>query len=268
MIAIADPDHRDYATMKVLHQLVQHPGAVGSSKNLHALNSEVDFSSMEEGETLYIVGHGWSDSGEIKGVDSDKLLQWLNHKQKGIPAHVAGIVILTCYGGLEFENGALIERISAGLKHRIPVHGALGYSYGTPVTRETGFNSVLPLDRAVFYNDDNIDAMVDILKTLPSDDYYENWGGTGKQVFAGQPLGKAISEDRLRSWAEQFVVERGRIEGRMKEILTENYQEGSVKKTLRSLLRDKRFTDLVGEQYELHRMLFLPQGDSYRTSIR
>ncbi|HEY7074029.1 MAG TPA: hypothetical protein VH418_01610 [Solirubrobacteraceae bacterium] len=146
----------DYAIMKQVHQLraSQNP-----KHNIVMLNQGTDFRGMAAGEDLFIVSHGDSATGEMRNINTNSLIGWLNGA-KGVPAHFGKIVVLSCYGGMAKPDTALAERIASGLKHKgHDVEGATGFSFGTPEFSQSGHSSVLSEDLRVFYTADSIDDM-------------------------------------------------------------------------------------------------------------
>lgn len=143
----------DYAIMKQVQQLkLAEP-----SMAVVALDDKTNFSRLVKGETLYLVSHGDSGTGEIRGVDRAVLLGWLKDQDRGVPAEFGGIVILSCYSGLQKKppEPSLTAYLAQGLASRTKgttVAGANGYSYGTPEFRKTKRSSVLPMKLSNFYS--------------------------------------------------------------------------------------------------------------------
>lgn len=272
MVAVAGglaEAHRDYAIVKVLHQLVK--GGERADR-IQPLDASINFSKMKAGEILYIVGHGVRDTGEIKNVSAAHLIGWLNDGAKGIPNNIGGINILTCYGGRVYGNDSLASTVAAGLNHQnITVKGALGFAYGSPETVSDKLNSVLPVDFDEFYSGTDEAAMLVELKKLRATQNYMNWektfipnynGGKNTNVIAGQKFGDRIDEDLLKTWISHFVKTRDALETRMKTTLARE-KKGTLAKTLRALINQNDFGTYVQQQYDLHQFLFLPIDQAY-----
>lgn len=266
----------DYALVKVLHQLVRK-GEI--AKKIQALNANTDFSKMKAGEILYIVGHGYSDTGQIRNVDANALIGWLNDGTKGIPVGIGGIHILTCYSGVPYgdEDQTLAGTIAAGLLHKhqnLQVKGAIGYAYGSPQTETSGLNSVLPRAYSEFYNGQDVEAMLTIVKTITMPQtveqwektYIPNWNGANHRVGAGQRIGTAgIPDDTLRTWIRHFIASRKAYEDEMKRVLNRE-KKGNLAKTLNALINQPDFKGIVDQQFKLHEFLFTPVDEAYETA--
>jgi len=247
----------DYALMKVLHQITQRTGA---GYSVTELNGATDFSDMQAGEILYIAGHGNSGTGEIRGLPHATLLGYLNHPSKGIPAHIGGINILTCYGGMVKGGQSLAQRVAAGLNHPgIPVRGAMGYSFGTPQSASTGLNSVLSTDLGGFYSQsDPEDTMLQQLK-----DRLTAHGVDGYSLYKSE----GASDDALRRWIRKFIHRRDAFQRNMESVIASYSGRGSLNAILDELRHDHKFQRLVNRQYELHKYLFeLPGAASYASA--
>jgi hypothetical protein len=276
LIAVAGPDRNDYALIKVALQLWKRQTAQGNYTYIRSLDQHTQFQNMRAGESLYIVGHGARDTGEIRGVPMGTLVNWLNDPVHGIPNHIGEIVILTCYSGSVYGGQSLAEKIATRLRHRhIPVRGAVGFSYGSPDTETTGLNSVLPspsVDPAYteFYSGNNVETMLAFLKTKVATArlVLTLEGGGRKVVNAGAQWQAHLNDHEIRSWARRFIAERDRIENRMRAIVGTtpgNYMSSKI----RNLVRDAEFNRLIGEQKALfdEGELFLPAGTSFVTHV-
>ncbi len=247
----------DYALMKVLHQITRRTGA---GYSVTELNVHTDFSDMQAGEILYIAGHGNSGTGEIRELPHATLLGYLNHPSKGIPAHIGGINILTCYGGMVKGGQSLAQRVAAGLNHPgIPVRGAMGYSFGTPQSASTGLNSVLSTDLGGFYSQsDPEDTMLQQLKARLA-----AHGVTGSSLYKSE----GTSDDALRRWIRKFIHRRDAFQRNMESVIASYNGRGSLNTILDELRHDHKFQRLVNRQYELHKYLFeLPGAASYASA--
>jgi hypothetical protein len=143
----------DYAIMKQVQQLE----LLHHQMPIVTLDDTTDFSALAAGETLYMVSHGNISNGNFADIKRPELLSWLTDQSRGVPPNFGGIVILSCYSGLEVKagQGSLAAYLAGGLKGRAatgtPVAGANGYSFGTPEFRRSGRSSVLSMDLAAFY---------------------------------------------------------------------------------------------------------------------
>lgn len=146
----------DYAIMKQIHQLrasQQAPDAIVW------LRPGVNLRPMQAGEHLFIVSHGNADTGELRNVATNRLIEWLN-SGTGPPENFGKIVLLSCYGGVPKSGPALAQQIAANFRHRgHDVEGATGFSFGTSEFSRSGHSSVLSEDLRVFYALDDTDAM-------------------------------------------------------------------------------------------------------------
>lgn len=156
--------HEDYAIMKVVQQLRKF-----KKDKIIMLDGAADFSTMAQGETLYIASHGVSDTGQLASLNHDVLINKLTVGARKAPAHISGIVLLSCYGGevREGQDQSLAQKLAAGLTTGgKTVEGANGFSFGTPNLAETGRSNVLSSDNIAFYKADDIDAMAARWETL------------------------------------------------------------------------------------------------------
>jgi hypothetical protein len=276
MITVANPNSGDYATLKVLHQLTQfEPGVI------YPLTMGTDFSGMQANETLYVVGHGSRDDGEIKGLATSGLIRILTDKNKGVPNNIGGIVVLTCYSGIEYDDTTLVNRIADGLKKakkkNIPVRGARGFAYGSPVTRNTGFNSVLPRDRTAIYSGTANEIVQELSDYVPAEDTTWKTPQTGQylKLVANTKLSVKPGVKALEKWATEFVAERDRIENAMKGKVSDlpnqinNLMQGDVTSAVNALTLDAEFQDLVDEQYSLFNSanLFIDPNVAYTVAV-
>lgn len=276
MITVANPNSGDYATLKVLHQLRQfEPGVI------HPLTMGADFSGMKAGETLYIVGHGSRDNGEIKGMATSGLIRILTDKNKGVPNNIGGIVVLTCYSGIEYDDTTLVNKIADGLKKakkkNIPVRGARGFAYGSPVTRNTGFNSVLPRNHTAIYSGTAEEIVQELSDYVPAENTTWQTPQTKKylKLVAGTKLSVKPGVKALEQWATEFVAERDRIENAMKDKVSDlpnqinNLVQSDVTSAVNTLALDNEFEGLVDEQYNLFNNvgLFIDPNEAYTVAI-
>jgi hypothetical protein len=194
MIALAqktgsDP-MKDYAVLKVLHGLVQHERTANQPTAILAL-AAADFRNVQAGETLYIVGHGYGGDGNIN--DDRVRPEQLQTKFARINRRIAGVIVLTCYGGQTYPPaGALVDKIKDWISFAgIPVTGMVGFSYGSPDTQETGLNSVLPSALPEAYKGTDFAALKTELgnMTVHTASYSELWQ---KYLEPGRTLASQI----------------------------------------------------------------------------
>jgi hypothetical protein len=153
----AGTPHTDYAIMKQIQQLRKV-----HSKPVVMLDAGVDFSGMAAGEQLFVVSHGNAADGDLRDLPTQTLIARLNHAQKGVPANIGGITLLSCYSGRPVQPQSLAERVAAGLLHQhIAVQGAVGFSFGSPEFSQTGHSSVMDEDLRAIYSAESIGDMAD-----------------------------------------------------------------------------------------------------------
>jgi hypothetical protein len=143
----------DYAIMKQVQQLkLSNPQMA-----VVTLDDKTDFSALAADESLYLVSHGNAGNGNLRDIKRPALLGWLTDPNRGVPQHFGGIVILSCYSGLQAKppDPSLAIYLATGLAGRAaagtPVAGANGFSFGTPEFKKSGYSSVLSMDLAAFY---------------------------------------------------------------------------------------------------------------------
>jgi hypothetical protein len=255
LIAVNGGDaQNDYALMKQIQQL--RATLKQTHRRVIGLNALSDFSAMKTNEDLFIVSHGWSDSGKLKGVETDKLISWLNDANKGVPANFGRIVLLSCYGGMDKGQGALAENISAGLRHRgHRVEGALGFSFGTTAFSKSTerHSSVLSENLRVFYElkADQLDEMANTWGAMnPSHQH----GVLGNTVNRAQTIRQNMrtnfggqADGRIAALIKEFQEEAKRIEERLKRLLPGDTIQASAD----ALQNSPSWTDAIRRQYKL-----------------
>jgi hypothetical protein len=239
----------DYALMKMLTMLLLHT----ESERARRLDQTCDFRKMEPGEILYIVGHGLATSGEIKGLPSDRLLQWLNDQEKGISPEAGGLFIMTCYSGRMYDGESLVNRIATGLRHSISVTGAVGFAYGSPYTMKTGLPSVLPADLTAVYGGrerNDVDGVITQLLNY-----------RGRMNF-NPPLADGTVETLLRResnkaqwnelwiWAFNFIQQRDDIENKMRRLVGKA-RSSEPNEGAKILSNNAEWSTLIQRQYKL-----------------
>jgi hypothetical protein len=147
------PVSEDYALLKVLFMLRQQKNR--SPAHVHAFRYDktsltpLDFSGLDDAHVVFIVGHGDSNGlyamgpNRIKGME--RLIQILTgdgNLKKQRQGKSVTIVLLSCRAGLGLHR-ALAHELADVIGIRVTVVGAIGFTFGSANTHETGFNSVL-----------------------------------------------------------------------------------------------------------------------------
>jgi len=148
------PIHKDYALLKVLSMLrmksktdryVVHPFNWVRNKP-----TPIDFSTLEDSDVIFIVGHGDDDRLYATGPNRRKNVERLvddlliadgNLKKKRAEKDII-LVLLSCRSG----NGlykTVAERLFKKLGRDLTVMGAIGFTFGSPRTNITALNEVL-----------------------------------------------------------------------------------------------------------------------------
>lgn len=250
MIVLAKKDNvdplGDYAVLKVLHQLVEHQSKLGQPTAIQDL-VDADFKDVKAGETLYIVGHGFSDDGNI--ADSRLSRKQLFAKFNKIKNKIGGIVILTCYGGYDYNGRALVDDIKDELTvSGIPVTGMNGFSYGSTETLTSGRNSVLPKNLSNVYSGTDLKALIVELGnvTVQTGTWNTFWN---KFLVQGKTLGEQLSDKELALGAEEFMKRRDELENWMKAVVSN--VKGKDIDTKVANLQNSIFHEAVSKQYDL-----------------
>jgi hypothetical protein len=272
-------DKADYAIMKQVQQLkLAYP-----AMQIVTLDASTDFSALSAGETLYLVSHGDIETGNLRDIDRKILLDWLTAPGSGVRHDFGGIVILSCYSGLEIDEQdpkgpedlskyALAKYLAIGLTGKVdagrPVAGANGYSFGTPEFQASGRSSVLPLELAAFYAPDYIDAMVQgWLKRTPT-----HTGGVLKDesninVDTGKTIGEHLDDKTSEATAKKYVTAFAKvakeIEGQLVDIITHKIPGDTVADRTAYLVNNgaqvdvKDWNDAIAKQYKLFHDFYL-----------
>jgi hypothetical protein len=212
----------DYAIMKQVYAL--RASQAPAPNAIVMLGAGVNFRTMAPGENLYIVSHGDRDTGELPGISTQSLINWLNHPAKGVPGHLGKIVILSCYGGVAKQNTALAQQIAEGINRRgHDVEGATGFSFGTAEFSSTGHSSVLSENLREFYTAASVDEMArqwatmkpthdgGVLADAPISLDYVNQYETIRNNLIGKYGAKGI-DDRIRRLITHFQTRAHAIE--------------------------------------------------------
>jgi hypothetical protein len=147
------PVYEDYALLKVLFMLRQQQSR--SPAHVHAFQVEktsltpLDFSGLNDAHVIFIVGHGDSNGlyamGRDQKIGMERLISFLTgdgNLKKRRQGKSITIVLLSCRAGLGLHE-TLARELAKALEIKVTVVGALGFTFGSANTDETGFNSVL-----------------------------------------------------------------------------------------------------------------------------
>ena len=148
------PIHKDYALLKVLSKLRMKSNT--ERYVVHPFNYEkkkptpIDFSTLEDSDVIFIVGHGDNDRLYATGPNRRKNVERLvddlliadgNLKKKRADKDII-LVLLSCRSGLGLYK-TVAERLFQKLGRDLTVIGAVGFTFGSPRTRFTALNEVL-----------------------------------------------------------------------------------------------------------------------------
>lgn len=147
------PIHKDYALMKVLSMLRMKSKTERYA--VHPFNWEkkptpIDFSTLEDSDVIFIVGHGDDKRLYATGPDvkentrrlvEDLLVADGNLKKKRADKDII-LVLLSCRSG-EFLYKTVAEALFKALGRDFTIGGALGYTFGSPRTHINARNEVL-----------------------------------------------------------------------------------------------------------------------------
>jgi len=147
------PVYQDYALLKVLFMLRQQkhqsPARVHTFQYDKASLTPLDFSGLNDRHVLFIVGHGDSNGLYAMGPQREPGMRRLisiltgdGNLKKRRQGKSITIVLLSCRAGLGLHK-ALARELAAAIEIKVTVVGALGFTFGSANTDETGFNSVL-----------------------------------------------------------------------------------------------------------------------------
>jgi len=150
---IDSPAYQDYALLKVLFMLRQQrsrsPAHVHSFQVNEMSLTPLDFSGLNDRHVIFIVGHGDSNGlyamgpNRVRGMR--RLISFLTgdgNLKKRRQGKSITIVLLSCRAGLGLHK-ALARELAETIEIEVAVVGALGSTFGTTNTAETGFNSVV-----------------------------------------------------------------------------------------------------------------------------
>ena len=147
------PVYEDYALLKVLFMLRQQrsrsPAHVHSFQVNKMSLTPLDFSGLNDRHVIFIVGHGDSNGLYAMGPNREpgmrRLISFLTgdgNLKKRRQGKSITIVLLSCRAGLGLHK-ALARELAETIEIEVTVVGALGFTFGSANTDETGFNSVL-----------------------------------------------------------------------------------------------------------------------------
>jgi hypothetical protein len=143
----------DYALLKVLFMLRQQknrsPAPINAFQYDKTSLTPLDFSGLNDAHVIFIVGHGDFNGLYAMGPNRTKGMERLiriltgdgNLKKRRLGKSVT-IVLLSCRAGLGL-HGVLARDLAQAIGIKVTVVGAVGFTFGTANTDETGFNSVL-----------------------------------------------------------------------------------------------------------------------------
>jgi hypothetical protein len=272
-------DKADYAIMKQVQQLkIANP-----NMQIVALDGSTDFSALNADETLYLVSHGDIETGDLRDIDRHTLLDWLKTPGRQVRRDFGGIVILSCYSGLEVDEQdpkgppdpskySLAKFLAIGLTGQVDagrsIAGANGYSFGTPEFQASGRSSVLPIELAAFYSPDYVDAMIaGWLKRRPT-----HSGGVLRDelninVNTAQTikdhLDEKTSEVIAKKYVTAFAKDAKEIEAQLQAIITNKIQGATVADRAAYLVNNGarpeviEWNQAIERQYRLFHTLYL-----------
>lgn len=148
------PIHKDYALLKVLSMLRMKSKteryAVHPFNWVKTKPPPIDFSTLEDSDVIFIVGHGDDDRLYATGPNRKKNVERLvddlliadgNLKKKRAEKDII-LVLLSCRSGLGLYK-TVAERLFKKLGRDLTVVGAIGFTFGSPRTHLTARNEVL-----------------------------------------------------------------------------------------------------------------------------
>src|SRR6476659_1343859 len=151
-VRLRPPVHKDYALMKVLYML-----GIKDKKTRYPIHlfkyekplTPLDFSTLQESDVIFIVGHGDDRGLYALGPDSktgtDRLIEIMtkdgNLKTKRKDKEII-IMVLSCRAGLGLYKG-VARRLTTELGRDVTVGGAIGFTFGSPRTSYLAYNEVL-----------------------------------------------------------------------------------------------------------------------------
>jgi len=147
------PIHKDYALMKVLSML-----RMKSKTERYAVHpfkwekspTPIDFSSLEDSDAIFIVGHGDDNrlyamgpnvKENVRRLVEDMLTADGNLKKKRAEKDLI-IVLLSCRSGLGLYK-PVAQSLFKALGRDLTVGGAVGFTFGSPRTHINARNEVL-----------------------------------------------------------------------------------------------------------------------------
>lgn len=147
------PVYQDYALLKVLFMLRQQkyrsPARVQTFQYDKASLTPLDFSGLNDNHVIFIAGHGDSNGlyamGRKQTDGMERLISILTgdgNLKKRRQGKSITIVLLSCRAGLGLHK-ALALKLAEIIEIKVTVVGAIGFTFGSANTDETGFNSVL-----------------------------------------------------------------------------------------------------------------------------
>jgi hypothetical protein len=269
-------ENSDYAIMKQVQQLklaYPHMAVV-------TLDDKTDFSALAADERLYLVSHGNVGNGNLRDIKRAPLLSWLTDQHRGVPKNFGGIVILSCYSGLQVKSPepSLAAYLATGLAGRAaaatPVAGANGFSFGTPEFKRSGYSSVVSMDLAAFYFAHDDGEMTKAwLKHRPT-----HTGGVLKDklkinvdtsktieehLVTVQQAPPKTPEEITKEFVAAFAKEAKAIEAKLEDIIENKIPGSTVAERADYLVNNDKEADVItwnatiDTQYELFHGLYL-----------
>jgi hypothetical protein len=147
------PVYQDYALLKVLFMLrrqkYRSPARVHPFQYDKASLTPLDFSGLNDNHVIFIAGHGDSNGLYAIGRNPTEGMKRLisiftgdGNLKKRRRGNTITIVLLSCRAGLGLHK-VLARELAKAIGIEVTVVGALGFTFGSANTDETGFNSVL-----------------------------------------------------------------------------------------------------------------------------
>lgn len=160
------PIHQDYALIKVLYNLRRHNNSNTFVNHIQwtGRQAPLNFTALAEDDVIFIAGHG-NEQGlyamgpndhrdpkkreELRVRNMDRLIDILTRdgslkkKSRARPSSKPlTIVLLSCRAGVGFHV-VLARRLYKTLGRDLTVHGAVGFTFGSPRTLSLARNEVL-----------------------------------------------------------------------------------------------------------------------------
>ena len=226
----APPIHKDYALLKVLQMLRKKSQT--DRYVVHPFNyvkknpTPIDFSTLEDDEVIFIVGHGDENrlyatgpnrKRNVERLVDDLLIADGNLKKKRADKDII-LVLLSCRSGFGLYK-TVAQRLFKKLGRDVTVFGALGFTFGSPRTNITARNEVL-------------------IKGIPWRIEYPMYiSAKDAEKETSKREGKQIKIADKAKEIEAFKDEKGAIEKKFKEY-TDKLKSTEVNKALDEIEKD------------------------------